>query len=280
MLPWHVPRQVWRLRRRNRQRQVCLRLCQRRLSSPPLLLHMRQQWRNPLRPRRLHRPRLPLRQSTFHLRLHVPRRLQGSRLRRVLRRERQPEFVRSSPAHNLQQRDPLPELQLRLHGLQFQRGPLCQRVATADRFRAPFQAVSAPAARVLDNRCARSLAKVAGSLLRVKVEDLVASADREEAQADPGLKELEQCPAVRVPARVHPGARACCRRFPTRCRPRRSRESHCTRAGRHNGSGRWSTSARWKASASCILRASVLVQAAEALRRWRQLRQSRVRPAR
>src|SRR5579885_2365519 len=105
----------------------------------------------------------------------------------------------------------------------------------------------APAARARDNRCARSKPAQprADNSLPVLVEQAlhkIAVSGSGPAPFQPARAQDRACPAVP----------ACFPPFRTKCRPKPSPESPCTRANPRSASARSLTSANWKANASFI----------------------------
>jgi hypothetical protein len=119
--------------------------------------------------------------------------------------------------------------------------------------------------RDLVSRCDRclpveALADKAEHLLRVLAVDRAGRVDLRVHSSNAA----DQCRRVRVRDPVGRVDRACCRRFPTKCRRRRNRASRFTRASRRSDSVLLRTDVKLKVSASCIRRVSVQVRVAEA----------------
>ena len=144
-----------------------------------------------------------------------------------------------------------------------------------------FPVADAPVVRVPASPCARNNPAKG----RVDVPLRLVPPEVPVAQAEQALlivlgdKGPVRSRPVRVPALVHPAVLRCCRRFPTKCRRRRSPASRCIRASRHNASVPQQISARWKVSASFTRRVSVPVQVGAVPRSPRLLRQSHARRA-
>lgn len=150
-------------------------------------------------------------------------------------------------------------------------------------FPEPFPAVGAPVVRVPASPCvpnnrAKGKADVRLRLVQVVREALAARADLV-LPIVRGVNDLALYRQVHVPALVPPAVRQCCRRFPTRCRRRRSLVSPYILASRHNANVPLWTSARWKGSASFTQPASVPVPVGVGLQLPPLLLQSHARRA-